>query len=486
MPPIRDARGRFTKASPPVNPQMHTVLDAFQNLMARTGYGSANLMEGTNYVNYRLTRQYQLLNTLYRSNWLARRVIDLIPKYMLKSGWKYDCDIAPEDIDRIYKAERQTKLSRSIQKGLNWGRLYGGAAGLMLIDGQEDQLEEPLDIESVLPGDFKGLLIVDRWSGVYPHLDLITDISNPEFGLPEYYEFRPSAQRLIDSASTTRVHHSRIVRFEGWDLPDWERQAETYWGVSVIESVFEELKKRDNASANIAGLLFLANLRVMLMESLGELLASGTEMQKRDLYNTISAQNELMNNFGILMMSKEDDFKQFSIQNFRGLQDVYREFKSDMAGAAQIPMRILFGDSEGQGLGDSGDTDMRVFYDVIEGEQEAHLLPILEKLMPVISMSTLGQVPDDMEIVFNPLWTPGEKEIAEIVKAKGEVIMLPHNAGIISDQIALKEFKQMAEGTGLFSNITDEDIDKADAEVHDPMEGMLLEGDDPKSKSSEN
>lgn len=443
-------------------------LDAFQNFLARTGFGTPSLMEATAYPLTRMTRDYNTLNALYRNSWLARRIIDLVPKDMTKNGWKYDGDIAPEKIDMLEKSVRQTRLKQNILRGLNWGRLYGGAAGLMLIEGQEDILAEPLDVETILPGDFKGLLVVDRWAGAYPESELIADISSPEFGLPEWYQFRDSAQQVV-----SRVHHSRIIRFVGDDLPEWEAQAETHWGASIIESVFEEIKKRDNTSANLANLIFLANLRVMKMEDLGQILGASTDTAKTHLYSTITAQNQLMSNFGIYLMSKEDDFQQFQLNNFAGINDVYESFMLDVAGAAQIPVTKLFGRAPA-GLNSTGESDLRNYYDVIESDQESRLRPVLEKLLPVLCASVLGEIPEDIGITFNPLETPSEKDQGDAVKWRSDAVYGAHDRGIISDQTALKELKQMADGTGLFSNITDEDIESAEDEPFDAAAQMAL------------
>jgi phage-related protein (TIGR01555 family) len=450
------------------------VRDAFQNLMARTGAGMPNLMEGSNYINDRLTRNYQLLNTLYRSNWLARRVIDIIPKDMLRNGWKYETDLTPEQIDKLYRVERKTRILPALLRGLNFGRLYGGAAALMMIEGQEDQLDEPLELESILPGDFKGLMIVDRWSGIYPDLTLVQDWNDPEFGLPEFYEFRASA---MTSSTVARVHHSRILRFTGWDLPEIERQVESYWGLSVLEPLLEELKKRDNTSANIAQIIFQANLKIFKMKDLDQLLTNTDPQSQKDLYNVVSAQNALMNSQGMLLMGNEDDFQQFSISNFRGLQDIYDSFKQDVAGAAQIPMRRLFGYAPA-GMSDTGEADDRNYYDVIVNEQEATLRPVLEKLGTVLCMSALGFIPDDLEFTFNPVSTPSDKDVADIIKAKGESIIAAHSAGIISDRIAAQEFKQAGEGTNMFSNITDEYIAKLSDDPTPPMGPLGLDEED--------
>jgi phage-related protein (TIGR01555 family) len=440
-------------------------MDSFQNLLARTGHGMPNLMEATRYPLTRLTRDYQLMTSLYRNSWITRRIIDTIPKDMMKNGWKYESDITPEEIDKLHKLERKTRIMPNLRKGLNWGRLYGGAAGLMLIDGQEDELEEPLDLDAIMPGDFRGLLICDRWSGVYPMMELVDDPGDPEFGKPMYYEFRTQNNQAVG-----RVHHSRIIRFVGCDLPLWEEQAETYWGSSVMENIFEELKKRDNTSANIAGIVFQANLKVLQMEDMGELLAGTNQTSLKNLYNTIQMQNWLMNNFSMYIMSKEDKFDNI-VSKFEGLDDIYQTFMMDISGAAQIPMTKLFGRSPA-GMNATGESDLTNYYDVIEGEQEAHLVPALEKLLPVICMSALGYVPDDISVECNPIDTPNEKDSADIVKSKSDSVFGAHDRGIISDQVALMELKQMSQSTGIFTNITDELIAAASDE---PVKLTMLE-----------
>lgn len=450
-------------------------VDAFQNLMARTGFGSTAMLEGTAYPLTRLTKNYTLMNSLYRNSWIARRIIDIIPNDMLRQGWKYLMDIPPEDIDKLQRAERLTQLYRQLRKGLNWGRLYGGAGGLLMIEGQEDQLDEPLDVESIMPGQYKGLLIVDRWSGIYPQLGLVSDISSPEFGLPEFYQFQDYTKK-----ETYKVHHSRIVRFIGDDLPEWELEAETYWGASIIESVYEELKKRDNASANIANLIFLANLRILRMNDLGQVLSATNINAQRDLYNVIQAQTWLQSNFGMYVMDKDDEFQSIRT-SFSDLDEIYECFMMDIAGAAQIPVTRLFGRSPA-GMNATGESDMRNYYDVVEQNQEGHLSPALDKILPVLCMSTLGYIPDDLDYAYNPIQTPTDEEIGEIVRWKTEAIYNAHDRGIIPDKTALQELKQMSDESGLFTNITDDMINSASDEAINPA---LAIPDDPAKEVEE-
>ena len=109
--------------------------DAFQNPLARTGVFMPNLLEATNYPLTRFTRDWQTITSLYRSHWVVRRVIDVIPEDMTKNGYKILSQIDPDMIRKLENGMRRTGTHRNLLKGLKWGRLFGGAGALMLIDG---------------------------------------------------------------------------------------------------------------------------------------------------------------------------------------------------------------------------------------------------------------------------------------------------------------------------------------------------------------
>jgi len=438
--------------------------DAFMNAMARLGYGQPNMLEFTEYPLTRLTRDYNLMNSLYRSHWVIRRLIDAVPEDMTKNWFQVQSQMPPDDARQLERLERVVNLRMKLIEGLRWGRLYGGAAGVIMIAGHEDILDEPLDLDMVMPDSFKGILILDRWSGVYPMLDLVEDIGDPEFGLPKYYSI------TAEGVPNTVVHHSRILRFSGRDLPHWERQAESYWGASEVEHVFDELKKRDNTSWNIAQLIFVANLRVLKMNELGQILVGGTAQLQNQLYSTLQAQNWLMNNMGMHVMDAKDSMETHQY-TFSGLSEVYDAFMMDVAGAAEMPVTKLFGRSPA-GLNATGESDMQNYYDSIEQKQESQLRPVLEKLLPVMCVSEFGVIPDDLLVSFNPCRRPSEREKKDLGKNIADSVINAFNAGLISQRISLQELRQSAEFTGMWSNITDDAIEKASDEVELPGEGM--------------
>jgi len=430
--------------------------DAYRNQAARLGFGTPNLLEATEYPLTRLTQNWQLLTSLYRSHWIIRRIIDVVPGDMLKNWIKITSQMPPDALKRFDNLVRKTQLKARLLEGLRWGRLYGGAAGVILLEGQGDMLHEPLDLDTVMPGTFKGLLVLDRWSGITPlSTELVTDLNDPDIGLPDRY--------IISSETINRgveVHHSRIVRFTGRDLPYWEKQQEMYWGASEVEHVFDELRKRDNTSWNIASLVFNANLRVMKMKDLEQIFTTLDEQAIQDIYNVIQAQNWLMSNTGTQLLGSSDEFQTFQYA-FSGLDKVYENFMMDLAGAAEMPVTKLFGRSPA-GMNATGESDMQNYDDGIEEKQESYLRPSLDRLLPILFMSEFGAIPDDLDYQFNNVRKPRAKESTDLASTRTTAVQGVYESGLISQKIALKELRQMSDDTGMWTNITDDDIEKAD------------------------
>lgn len=435
--------------------------DNYSNSFSRLGFGQPNLMETADYPITRLTQDYAKLNSLYRNDWIANKIIDSVAEDMTKNWYELSAQLAPDAMDKFKAAERKTQVRQRILEGIRWARLFGGAAGVMVIEGQEDMLEEPLDLRMITPDSFKGIIIADRWSGVYPDTTLVQDLTDPDFGTPEYYNF---AMNETDLANGIRVHHSRVLRFTGRDLPYIERMSESHWGMSELEHVYTELTKRNTTSENVANLVFQANLKTYKMSDLGQLLAATDANLQGQLYQTLTMQNFLMSNMGMNVMDKEDEF-QTSQYTFSGLSEIYDAFMQDIAGAAEIPATRLFGRSPA-GMNATGESDLTNYYDKIAQLQEAKLRPVLEKLLPIMCLSTFGKLIENLDIKFNPVAETSEQERSALIQQSSGAIIQVFQSGLISQRTALKELRQSGVALNMWSNITDEDIENAETDTN--------------------
>ena len=164
----------------------------------------------------------------------------------------------------------------------------------------------------------------------------------------------------------------------------------------------------------------------------------------------------------------------------------YEQFMMDIAGAAEIPATKLFGRAP-QGMDATGEGDLRNYYDTVKQNQETYLRPVLDKLLPILCMSTWGAVPDDLGFDFSPIRDTSDEERANMIQQTTGAINSAYQSGIISQRIAMKELRQAGEPLGMWTNITDEDIENADPSLdggageddmgEDPMAAMFGGGD---------
>lgn len=427
-------------------------LDGYSNVPANLGAGANNLVQTANYVMERFTWDYYALNILFRDNWIAKAIIEKPANEMLKNGFSIHSQIEPDKIDKIMNIWQKTKTQNKFLKCLKWARLYGGCLLIPMIENQGD-LSKPLDYETIMPDSYKGCFTVDRWSGVSPSIELVDNITDPDFGQPEYYDVSDNT-----TGKTFRIHHSRVIKMIGREMPYWEEIAETYWGASELEHVYTELKKRDDASANISFLIFLANIRVFKMDGMSQMLSIGDQQAAQRVYETMKTMNHLMCNTGTLAIDKEEDFAMHGY-SFTGINDVYESFMLDISGAAEIPVDKLFGRSP-SGF-NSGAETLQNYYDTIDEKRETYVREPLEKIVKIITMSALGEIPDDIEIDFNPVRRPSDLEKSDLAQKNAQPIFDAYAGGLIGKGTALKELKQQSDITGLWTNITDEMIQEA-------------------------
>ena len=187
--------------------------------------------------------------------------------------------------------------------------------------------------------------------------------------------------------------------------------------------------------------------------------------------SAMQAQNEILSNQSMMILGAEGEMFTTNY-SFAGFSDVVSMFIMLSAGAAEIPVTKLFGRTI-TGLSQSNEGDERLYEGNIAHKQASDLKPQLEsKLYPVIAMSTWGEVPDDLDIMFPSVRVMQEEEKADLADKGSGVILAAHNAGVISPKTTLKELRELSDRTGIFTNITDEEIEAADDTPQMPGEAM--------------
>lgn len=426
--------------------------DAFANPAAKTGWGEENLINATQYPMTRLTQDWQLLTSLYRTSWIVQRVCNVIPEDALTDLFIEAPGLDNDEVSKLEEEIRSTHIRESFLEALRWCRLYGGSAAIIMISGQEEDLSLPIDVNNIMPGSFRGLYVVDRWSGIYPSLTLVDNERDPDFGLPDYYEVRDE-----NGVGQYRVHHSRVLRFCGTQMPFWEQVAEQYWGTSAIEAMYDELVKRDNVAHNIANLTFKANLNVLKVENLDQMFATSSTTHQSRMYAMLSAINTIENSLGIRLVNSTDDIQQLQY-SFSGLPEVMDSAMMDMAGATCIPATRLFGRSPA-GMNSTGESDEKMYRQTLEHERAIHITPALERLIPIVCHSAIGRFPKGARFKYPSLLEMMESDKMQIVDQQYNTLERMFQANLIPADAVLEAIRDTQNSLDLTSPIKDEHIE---------------------------
>lgn len=440
--------------------------DGFDNFVSKLGLNNENTLSAGEYTFNMVTRNRLLLEAAYRGSWIVGRTVDCVAEDMTRAGCDFSTNEADVDINDFRTYVKQKATWQSLCSVRKWARLYGGAIAVMQIEGQDPRT--PLDPSTVGRGQYKGLAVYDRWQ-IYPSLfDVIK--SGPDIGLPKYYQIVSATATgspvPMDSAGDLLVHHSRVIRQIGIELPFFQAITEMMWGESELERMWDRLISFDSAAMSAANLIERANNRVISVDGLREIIAAGGQAYEA-LLKMFDLMRVYQTNEGITLLDKSDEFQSVSY-TFAGLADILIQQAEQLSGSSTIPLMILFGqDPAGFSTGDAA---IRNYYDRINAKQEFDFRPGLERLFKVMWRSKFGMdQPKDFNFTFVPLWQLSEKDKADIAKTNTETVLAAHADNVIDTTTAMKELRDLSGNTGVFANITDEDIAAAEeADVEDP------------------
>jgi phage-related protein (TIGR01555 family) len=440
--------------------------DSFVNFMARVGLGAGSQQDASHYRFGFQSRNRIQMEAAYRSNWVAGMAVDTVAEDMTRAGTEITSEIDPADQSAIEQAFNRLAIWPALRDTVRWSRLYGGALAVVLVDGQS--MASPLNIERIGAGQFRGLLVLDRWL-VQPSLqDLVTDYG-PDLGLPRYYDVVADSMAL----SRQRIHYTRCIRLDGLHLPYWQRRSENLWGQSVLERLWDRMIAFDSTTEGAAQLVYKAHLRTFKVEGLRDIIATGGPALD-GLTKQIEMMRQTQSNEGMTLMDGTDEFDSHQY-TFSGLSDMLLQFGQQLSGALQIPLVRLFGQSPA-GLSATGESDLRTYYDNINAQQNSRLRAGLHMLYEITARSETGHgLDDDFDFAFRSLWQMSETDKAAVVNNIGTTINTLEQSGTISHAVALRELRGLAATTGVFSSISDEDIEEAENEpptiLPEPPEG---------------
>lgn len=445
--------------------------DSLENLVAELGT-KQDKRSHSNFVNSkRLSADGNQveLNALYRTDWLAGKVVDIIPDDMTREWRYFSGDIEPETVAALVEEEERLGLAEAFNEAHKWARLYGTSFIVINVDDGMP-VDQPLNINRVKKGGLKHIKVVDRHRIDRADLQPIENPLDPNYGMPSYYRF---------VNTNVKIHHSRMIRFDAVKLPFDEFKRNNYMSDSVLDRLYEALINFNTVAAGSASMVYETNVDVMKIKGLMNYIQSpeGTALiQKRF---TLASMLKSFNNMLLLDADEEYDKKQNS---FASLPDLLYAHALFLAGGSDVPATRLLG-SSASGLNATGEGDIKNYYDVIRSKQSKDYKPKLD-FFDTIMAKNLG-IPDDADLDyrFNSLFqmTPKEQADTDFIIAQRDGIYL--DKGVVPEYTIAKELKQ----NSTYTNLTDEHIDELEeyANGFEPDTNELEPGTEQEAQSGE-
>lgn len=430
------------------------VRDGLENLVAQLGTAQ-DKRANSKYVNSRrLSAQgnEQELNALYRTNWLAGKVVDIVAEDMTREWRDFEGDIKPEIIEMLIDEETRLGLRGAFEEATKWSRLYGTSFIVLSVDDGLNP-DKPLDVDNLKEGSLKHIKVIDRHQIDASEQIPTTNPLDPNFGLPEYYRFKEAS---------TRIHHTRMIRFDAVRLPFDELRRNNYFSDSVLDRLYDAITNFDTAANSAASMIYETNVDVVKVKGLMRYLESSAQETLLRKRFALASQLKSFNN--MLLMDQEEDFNT-KHNSFSGLPDLLDRFGKFLAAASDIVATRLLGTSA-SGLNATGEGDLKNYYDMLRSKQNSIFRPKLDYIDKIIVKHLGLDVNQDYTYSFKSLFQITPKEQSEIDLNNANRDRNYYDMSVISESQIAKELLQ----NKTYTNITDDDIkelEKLEEELED-------------------
>lgn len=352
---------------------------------------------------------------LLSQNWLIDKACTMPAKDAIRNGWEITQNdggaMTPEQLDEIRTIDKKFKIKEQLLEFMKNGRVFGVRHALFLVDGID--YTAPFNPDGIKPGSFRGITQIDPY-WIAPIFDG-EDAANP--ASPNFYN--PTWWQVNGKP----VHRSHfIIMRNGDEVPDILKPSYIYGGIPIPQKIYERVfcaERTSNEAPLLAQTKRLTSLKV----------DTATAMQNQEQFTQqMERWSALMNNFGVKVIDHADEIAQFDT-SLTGLDETIMTQYQLVAAASNMPATKLLGTTP-KGFNSTGEYENASYHEELESMQENDLTPFLDRYYLIITRSELGRKLN-LDVVWNPVDVPTEKELAETNKQKAETDAALVNAGAI-------------------------------------------------------
>ena len=338
------------------------------------------------------------LHAAYHGSYLSRRIIDIPAEDAIRKGRAWQAD--KDQISAIEAVEAKLGLWAKLEHGMKLARTYGGAA--IYIGTDDADTSKPLDPETA--GPIRYLNVLSRNEASPGELD--RDVTSRTSGRPRFYTISTEYGKQLE------IHASRMVILDGNPQLDPFASMDGGWGEPVLPPIIDAIKSAESGAANMAELIFEANVDVFGIEGFSQGLASGGAAYEQAVLTRMQLMQQAKSITRSILRDNSETYDRKAV-SMAGVKEAVELLLQIVCAASGIPATRLLGMAPG-GLSATGDADERVYFDRVQLIQEIRLTPAMYNLDEMVIRTALNDRPEEVHYNWRPLRQLSENERADI------------------------------------------------------------------------
>lgn len=403
------------------------ISDGLSNVLTGLGGGASNYKWSFTETNY------QELDKLYRTSWVARKIVDIIAEDMTFK-WREWSGVSDARLRLLQETEKRLEVQTIVRTAIQQARAFGGAA-IIAQDGNGD-LDKPMGNGG--KNSLRYIFCVPKFQ-LTAHGQMNVAPGTDGFGMAKFYTLD------LGAGTPSMVHHSRIAIINGKQRLYMNTSSDGF-GDSVLEDMKEEITNIEIAIASVTRLIESARIDVIKMNNIANMLGTddGEKMLAKRLAN-ISLGKGVMKT---LLLSETEEYVSTSY-NFSSLDKILDILLKIPAGGVNVPITRFLSQSPA-GMNATGESDLRNYAQTIHSRQASDLTPALLKLDGWLIKSAIGSIPPKLTYSWPSIYTVSQKEEAEINKINSEADKNYMDSNLVDGDALMIAVGQRLRNSGIY------------------------------------
>jgi hypothetical protein len=363
-------------------PQFGSQLYAYSNIEGFPGYPYLMLLA---------------LRSEYR-NMATALATELTRKWIKFNSTDTEDESTKTKITEIEQAFTALGIQGIIRKAAEHDAFYG--TGQILINIKGADLKTPLIIDSrtVKKDSLIGFKNVDPiWTTPLMYNSLTP--SSPNF-------YRPDSWWVMGE----HWDASRVIVTVTREVPDIFKPAFNFSGMSLSQLAEPYVNNWLRTRQSVSDLINNFSI-VVLKTAMDQVLTGGDDGS--NLFSRIKLFTATRSNKGVMALDKDrEELEQIAVP-LGGLHELQSQALEQLCVVSREPATVLTGITP-SGFGNVAEGEVRIWYDYIHAQQEAHWRDAIDKMFKIVQMSMYGAIDPEITFEFVPLYEMTEEQESTI------------------------------------------------------------------------